>query len=314
VDLNSRSFYSITGIFWISLGCEVPLDIEDINYKHQAVFWCQLNPENEILVQLQKDFSTLDQNIGFQRIEGANIFLYEDDKYIGEVNPSVGELGSSPGFYNLAYKPKQNSTYTFQVNHPEYPQLQVSDKVPLKKSNLILKSLTQSYQNNSDGSITGYIDFIIEMLAADEGQNFYELGFSNYFYYYSDFPGTEDSVYYSPNLFPAIAQTDIFEDNIDKWFLTDELFNNSSIDIKMNGELRLQASVVENLVSHGIRIRFRQVSQAYYQYYLTAELQKYLSGDPFAEPVQVFSNVEGGGGFLGSYVEEIIDVPLENPK
>lgn len=40
----------------------------------------------------------------------------------------------------------------------------------------------------------------------------------------------------------------------------------------------------------------RKVSHSYYQYKETKHLQDKLSGDPFAEPVPVYNNIENGVG------------------
>ena len=53
----------------------------------------------------------------------------------------------------------------------------------------------------------------------------------------------------------------------------------------------------------GIRIYLHNISKSYYYYRTSLELYQNTSGNPFAQPVQVYSNIENGFGiFAGSQI------------
>jgi hypothetical protein len=54
----------------------------------------------------------------------------------------------------------------------------------------------------------------------------------------------------------------------------------------------------------------KHVSKEYYKYYSTVTLQQSTEGDPFAQPVSIFSNIEGGFGIFARYNESSAGVEL----
>ena len=52
-----------------------------------------------------------------------------------------------------------------------------------------------------------------------------------------------------------------------------------------------------------LSIYLHNISKSYYYYRISLELYQNASGNPFAQPVQVFSNIENGFGvFAGSQI------------
>ena len=53
----------------------------------------------------------------------------------------------------------------------------------------------------------------------------------------------------------------------------------------------------------GVRVYLHNISKSYYYYRTSLELYQSASGNPFAQPVQVYSNIENGFGvFAGSQI------------
>ena len=50
-----------------------------------------------------------------------------------------------------------------------------------------------------------------------------------------------------------------------------------------------------------IFVQLKSVSEDYFNYFNTVSLQSWTSGDPFSEPVQVYSNVQDGFGIFAGY-------------
>ena len=52
----------------------------------------------------------------------------------------------------------------------------------------------------------------------------------------------------------------------------------------------------------------KNVSFEYYEYFRTGMKQLEVIEDPFAEPVRIYSNIEGGKGIFAGYNEQVFEV------
>jgi len=59
-----------------------------------------------------------------------------------------------------------------------------------------------------------------------------------------------------------------------------------------------------------VRVEVRTVTPEYYKYFVSLSKQLLTSQDPFAEPIQVFSNVDGGLGNFSAYSVAIYEIAL----
>jgi hypothetical protein len=59
------------------------------------------------------------------------------------------------------------------------------------------------------------------------------------------------------------------------------------------------------------RILLKSLSKAYYQYRITYNLQVVATEDPFANPAQVFNNIENGYGIFAAYNQSAIEYLVE---
>ncbi|WP_234364346.1 DUF4249 family protein [Lunatibacter salilacus] len=63
-------------------------------------------------------------------------------------------------------------------------------------------------------------------------------------------------------------------------------------------DLLIQGTMMEETYEGEIYFNLKSVTESYYQYHTTSDLQDWNEGDPFAQPVQVFSNIPNGLGIL----------------
>jgi hypothetical protein len=61
-----------------------------------------------------------------------------------------------------------------------------------------------------------------------------------------------------------------------------------------------------------VYVELRTISEEYYRYQSTLARQLIVRQDPFAEPVTIFNNIEGGYGNFSGFTQEItsFDFPL----
>jgi hypothetical protein len=86
-------------------------------------------------------------------------------------------------------------------------------------------------------------------------------------------------------------------------------------DITFNGtnkSFRFYLSYIEGIFFDDPKyiINLRHVSEEYYKYYSSVNLQLITQGDPFAQPTVIFSNIDGGFGIFAAFNESIAEVEL----
>lgn len=86
------------------------------------------------------------------------------------------------------------------------------------------------------------------------------------------------------------------EKNGDEFFFTDKVFNGQTINFKS-----FIGHIAEPDKAISFYIEFNSLSEELYKYKLTHSNYKEAGFNPFAEPVQVYSNIEKGIGVFGGY-------------
>ncbi|HIF14776.1 MAG TPA: DUF4249 family protein, partial [Bacteroidetes bacterium] len=148
----------------------------------------------------------------------------------------------------------------------------------------------------SYGSIVAEFDIEIQDDAAVN--NFYSI-----LAYYADTLFNEDSTYYDVYFQKLdLTSDDVFIDEASDWnevIFTDDLFNGQKISLKVKSEIW---SYEPGMVIYWTLINH---SEDYFMYKKTFNVYQSVEGNPFAEPVQVFSNIKNGYGIFAGYSQSI---------
>ena len=108
-----------------------------------------------------------------------------------------------------------------------------------------------------------------------------------------------------------LLNDEVFQDGGSPWkdqgLFNDLLFNGQTksleISIPNNEWSWGEAGYIWSYRYIGLRFYLYNISQDYYYYRRSLELYNQTSGNPFAQPVQVFSNIQNGFGiFAGAQV------------
>ena len=62
---------------------------------------------------------------------------------------------------------------------------------------------------------------------------------------------------------------------------------------------------------HTLHVLLRTTTEEYYNYNYTRDLQASVESNPFAQPVQVFDNIEGGLGIFAGYSQTEKEVTIK---
>ena len=282
------------------ISCEKVIPFEGDVTIPKLVINSIFQSDSTFKVHVSSSRSVLDTD-SFQNITDAVVNINDGN---GNIIETLNHQEN--GFYVGQTFPQENQTYTLQVTHPNYVNITSMDSLPLS---IVINSVDTST--------------IVDPINGDRLQitmNFEDPGSSQNFYLIET---------YSINEYLVIKNSDTSEYELDTakqyMVLTDEVFQNGGSpwreqglfnDLLFNGQNKaLELEIpYENLSGNeagynwsyktlGVRVYLHNISRSYYYFRTSLELYQSASGNPFAQPVQVYSNIENGFGvFAGSQI------------
>jgi len=141
-----------------------------------------------------------------------------------------------------------------------------------------------------------------------EEESFYEIMLDSRGYMLSHGAFGSDTVRWSGNINIAplnpIYKKDYY--NRGNLLINDMLFNGREARVGMEGILLNRSEEME------VTIYLKRVTEAYYNYHHTIGMQRYTEYDPFAQPVQLYNNVENGRGVVMAGATANYVIKVEN--
>lgn len=287
----------ITAILSLGLvSCEKVVDI-DVPYEvPKLVINSLLNPDSSFSVHLSKSQYILD-NALLQNLTDAKVRVYDGDNLLGEPQHTQN------GKYILeGVRPVTGKTYTIKAEMAGMEPAKATEKVlPVV---MVLEESLDTLNDNNEHSIVYSAEFKIQDPAADKNYYMIRLYSEETGYYYYNRQNQEEPeefIYWrslnveSPD--PSLESNCMSECGL---LMDDEFFNGKTYQIKIT------ASDYNSYFSpHGdeqkensIYLVLYNISESAYLYYKSMEQSRNAEGDPFSEPVKVYSNIEGGYGIL----------------
>lgn len=276
--------------------CEQFLEVELPGQEPRLVLNALLEPTDTLKVYLTKSKGILEPRDfdQFDVVSDANVFLKTQD---GQQLPMAFLDRSRPfepnAFYYVSgHQFQEDQTYEIIAEHSLYPSIRTAQKlptdIPIKSIDLVNLGPRSDFEGENEFQVTVTFD-------DPSGKNFYEIsGFSlgsqivvsegdtTYFFYQSDL--------YPDPVNPAYEKDYLMRDVL---LFNDVLLNGIDSQIVFRTHIRSD-------VDMELTIRFSHVSESYYRYQDTADLQRYNSGDFLSQPVLVFNNVTNGFGIFKS--------------
>lgn len=234
-----------------------------------------------------------------------DVSLYENDRFIGRLTYRWKHFFELPGF-----RPSVGKTYRIEASsgemEPVFATITIPEQIPIH-------SFDTTHVFLEDGGKAIRISFRFTDPADQE--NYYALQVTGLQRYYDHFQEKflDDSLYAYNYSTRFMARTDggLFKDFIDvtkEYYLnnlsahpmvfTDELFNGKTLDIDLTYPEDYYIKMDKKVL---FRVDLMQVDKSYYQYAVSGKKYQEARGNPFAEPVQVFTNVKNGFGLFSAY-------------
>lgn len=290
-----------TSIFFVGtllFGCELVVDVEVPLERRRLTLNSFFTPDSVWKANIVLSRHILDNAESYDSVTNANIVIYQDGVPIQALTHiGYGEYRSATG--NIL----PGTTYEIRADVPGYSSVRSKSSVPTP---VRIKDLNVTFEQTDSWSQEAIFSFKFNDLPNEA--NYYEVKLlvhrKNKYFNGMD---TIESVYegsaYIESEDPAIqSENNGFHDGL---IFKDILFEGKEVTVKFKTYLgRSYPSGNSEEVTY--KVYLRTLSEDYYLYMTTASLQEYTSGDPFAQPVTVYNNIENGFGVFAGYGEDAI--------
>lgn len=285
-----KYFYLILFFFIFLISCEKTLnynfDIPDSEKK--IVVNSVLCPDSIFKVNISKSMSIQENNNSFQYLDNAEAKLFENDIFIETLQYS--EKGN---YFFSDFKPGENKKYEIKVNVANMNNVDANAVIPLRTNIISVDTLTV-IEHDYDYDYES-LEFNINFKDNIEIDNYYQIECR---YSYKEIYGEED-VFYKDYIYGDDEILNI--QNIDGTILLeDKIIAGEDFNLKFKIPIY---TITEQIKEY--RIYLNSISKEYYLYLITRSAQDETGGNPFAEPVQVFNNINNGCGIWGAYSSDV---------
>jgi hypothetical protein len=255
-----------------NLSCETIVDVDLKEPDSKIVVNSFFSPDSVWQVRVTKSRFILSNKNDFDVDDKALVTIRDFNNNIVEtLLPTVDQFNKI--VYKGISKPELGKVYSIKVESTGNISVAATSKIPTATP--IISAKIDPLENNR---------VQVSVLFSDnpKEKNFYLLKVLNE-YGYDLFVDAVDPTYNNNTRgTPGI----LFNDN---------LFNGRTIDFRINADSPPIKKIV--LVS---------ISEEYYQYFVTKDLQQDARDDPFAQPVQLFNNIENGLGIFAGYNSSVL--------
>lgn len=322
----------ILPVILIFSSCEKEIKFKGEEQKPLLVLNGFLTPDSVVQIHLSRSRFILDRRTNQYPINDATVELYVNGQHKETLLHRDWEDNLIVGYYRGTYKPREQDIITIRASAPGLQPVKAETTIPsAPRIELADSTLTYHWEDmtNSASSTPSetYKTLVqtndIRILLKDdpEKNNAYFLKVDNTVYH----DNGHHFVYPSDVDIKTIIKGNITGDTSDflEEFLSDDeetfyrrnlfsdtFFNGRNLFLDFQNVTYIQTKKYRNgkevdssdeEVEYQYTIALSAMSEEYYRFIITSQRALYLKNDPFADPVQVTSNVENGTGLLGSY-------------
>ncbi|WP_186756482.1 DUF4249 domain-containing protein [Echinicola salinicaeni] len=277
---------------WVSLvSCEKEIAWDLPEQSANLVVHADLYNDSIPKVRLTYSKSILDTSLHFKPVTDAEVILSNNDKTV------ILKYKEEEGIYfSNDIILEENERYQVRVNaegyDPVFSEVVVPKMVPIAE--VKFNEEGSSENNDPQEGVTIIFD------DPAEEDNYYVILtriIREYDYGNGNSGSQELFVYMEP-------KNPVYQKEYNSGagiMFNDQLFagETAKIDLKLSGSfLRGYDHNGGDAVNQEIYFILYSVSESYFRFYNTFGLQSYNNGDPFAQPVQVYTNVENGLGVV----------------
>lgn len=315
--------------------CETTIDFNGKDTDPLLVVNSIISPDSAIKVHVSESRFFLEDDSQFVNLNNATVKLQINNTEYESLKPIQN------GYYLGTYMPKVGDKLKIIVSNPQFQEVSATTEVvaanpvlSVDTSTVILEKtalLSYSYDQSTPDTI-GYTinnEFKINVNFNDPAniQNFYKVNLKMKIWLSN---GTTQTVKYYFNsddaVFGNTSESGIFDNSSGNYYqvFSDDVFDGKSYSLKLsanyysylyfNNTPPKSGNFYEpvTITKNELIVELQSISKSYYLYLRTRDASNTFV-DFFSEPIQIFSNIQGGIGILGSYNSASfkIEVPLK---
>lgn len=285
--------YIVLASFIAFVSCEKVLDMDIPDGEHKIVINSLFtDSDSSILVHVSKSLHILDKAESLN-LSGAKVKLYEDEILID----TLENLGD--GLFGLQNWPlAKGKEYKIEASYEGLKTVNAKNIIPEKTLiNAFDTALVKKYDYD-------YIECRLKLNDPGNTKNYYLV--RAVAYSYDEYEEYE----YPINLISDDPIVEEFLDWGDSGFLfSDDVINGKSYEIIFYTDIWNVTSWSGNPVI--VVFYLETITEEYYKYAKSFSRHKQTTNNPFAEPVQVFCNIENGFGIFAGYSSDMKIVSFE---
>jgi len=302
-----------TILLYLVSSCQTTEKIDDFPLRpSKLVLNSYFTPDSAWEVQVSKSLSVLD-NADIKLLNDASIRIYKNDVLLDTLNQSDGY-----GWYRSSRTvPEPGNKYSIEVTSPKYKtpvtaEEVLVDAVPITdlKVTIIDSSFYRDYWydefGNRQGQVWGNVEGSIDVTISDPAgtDNYYQLSVYTYntwidYIYNPDNPGESDTAVRINREEIRFSTDDPVADDSDD-YMTKLHFNDNIIDGETY-QIKLKFDDWNASFDREYYVELISMNKAGYLYRKSVKEYQNSSGDPFSEPVLIYSNIENGYGIFAGY-------------
>jgi hypothetical protein len=275
--------YSIILLLFLFTACELIVDVDVPFDGEQIVVDSFFDPDSLWKVTLSLNRHILDPNeINFKRVSDAVIEIHDENGLVTTL-----QYTENGKYVSLTEKPAAEKQYTMFVNSLKYGTVNAVSHAPVVT---LIKSVEREDIIKGNERFTV---FRLKIHDKKETKDFYHLKVDYTQEQYNNQSGEIRSFTRSIPIGSDNPElSDQFISAEQGLLIKDVLFNGEETEIKF----RIDAGHLSGITEFSIALK--SISEDYFRYMATRQLQKEINGDPFAQPVNVFNNVTNGFGIF----------------
>lgn len=294
----SIAIFSSLSALWFS-ACETTEQIDDFPIiKPQIVLNSMLSPDSTWVFQVSRSLSVLD-NANTNLLTQAKVTVYDDNNKELFSTQSVNNRGY---FEYQGQLPEVGKNYRVEVSSDKFNTVKASCQIPVKVEVTKIKTIIKDsstwwdyFNKRSYGNISGEVSVSFKDPANEE--NYYILEFATVdTFIWDDGMGNKIMNIEKQYLVQGNEEHPVVDAINDKGFIFSDQF--------IDGQVFTFTMPLEDYNFYegkNYLVQLKSLSREAYLYYRSLAVYVTRQDNPFAEPVQVYSNIENGFGVFAAY-------------
>ena len=303
--MNYVKSYWIIGLLFLFTGCETIVDIDLPEQDSTLTMNALINGGDNIKVTLHASKGVLEAG-ELSTVDNGTVILTATDGTNISVSSLTFDGESYAPVYAFPNTPKPGVNYTLRASAPGFEDIEAITFIPNETEILSVDTSSVITSGYREGQIN--ITFQDELATA----NAYEFKFYALVYTIDTSGGQFQYIPVVQEVYAYFSSVgDFFGGGDNELLLTDELFNGREHAQRINYDYQIPLLLgdtmpndsidISQLVSTYLITELRLSSEDYYLFQSTYFKYQFSSGDPFAQPVQVYNNVENGFGIFAGF-------------